>query len=82
MIKQNGPYNNWLIIQVKSAHCHYKLIIFVNLGISYDNMQQILEVLLKTRLVEADVNELQLQGDTEISLYLGYKKYVQIQLIN
>lgn len=37
-------------------------------------MQQILEVLLKTRLVEADVNELQLQGDTEISLYLGYKK--------
>lgn len=35
---------------------------------------QILEVLLKTRLLEADVNEMQLQGDTEISLFMGYKK--------
>ncbi|KAG5681883.1 hypothetical protein PVAND_011290 [Polypedilum vanderplanki] len=44
-----------------------------NTGISYDNMQQILGILLKTRLLEADVDESQLQPDTEISLFLGYK---------
>ena len=43
-------------------------------GISFDNMQQILGILLKTRLLEADVDESQLQPDTDISLYLGYKK--------
>lgn len=44
-----------------------------NTGISYDNMQQILGILLKTRLLEADVDESQLQPDTEVSLFLGYK---------
>ena len=39
-------------------------------------MLQILEILLKTRLLEADVNETQLTGDTEISLFMGYKKWV------
>lgn len=39
-------------------------------------MQQILGILLKTRLLEADVEESQLQPDTDISLYLGYKKLV------
>lgn len=37
-------------------------------------MQQILGILLKTRLLEADVDESQLQPDTDISLFLGYKK--------
>ncbi|XP_070509141.1 cullin-1 [Chironomus tepperi] len=44
-----------------------------NTGISFDNMQQILGILLKTRLLEADVDESQLQPDTDISLFLGYK---------
>jgi hypothetical protein len=39
-------------------------------------MIQILEILLKVRLLEADVNELQLQPDTDISLFMGYKKWV------
>lgn len=45
-----------------------------SLGINYDNMHQILGILLKTRLLEADVDESQLQPDTEVSLFLGYKK--------
>lgn len=44
-----------------------------NTGISYENMTQMLEILLKARLLEADVNELQIQADTDISLFLGYK---------
>lgn len=46
------------------------------IGISYENMLQMLEILLKARLLEADVNELQIQADTDISLFLGYKKWV------
>jgi hypothetical protein len=37
-------------------------------------MTQILGVLLKTRLLESDVNESQLQPHTDISLFMGYKK--------
>lgn len=40
-------------------------------------MLQMLEILLKARLLEADVNELQIQADTDISLFLGYKKWVE-----
>jgi hypothetical protein len=54
--------------------CSALTTLFLSTGINYDNMQQILGILLKTRLLEADVEESQLTPETDISLFLGYKK--------
>jgi hypothetical protein len=43
-------------------------------GISQDNLQQILGILFKVRLLECDVPESDLQKDTEITLYTLFKK--------
>ena len=71
LMDNTGIYKILLII-VKTV-MNSSLFFFFEV-ISFDNMQQILGILLKTRLLEADVDESQLQPDTDISLYLGYKK--------
>lgn len=75
LMNNTGKYYN--ILHYKKYNLIYSIYFYL-LGINYDNMQQILGILLKTRLLECDVDEAQLQADTEISLFLGYKKYVII----
>lgn len=45
-----------------------------NTGISQENLQQILGILFKVRLLECDVDENQLLPDTEVKLYTLFKK--------
>lgn len=43
-------------------------------GISQENLQQILGILFKVRLLECDVDENNLLPDTEVSLYQLFKR--------